>query len=761
MINPLNTHYSFTNPASVHDEEALTALELAGRTTAKVNEVVKSQNDLVDTMKNEREVVIPNTIKEDVKNHIEKGTFDAQIDEHTADLIQQIEESTEAMSRQVEQSTEAMENHLADTESRLGSRLDNLLGSVESGSVTTRDAEVIDARVDVEGETHDNLGDAIRTQAYKRGCYGKVFTNNTPKVEVTDTSVRVTFYPTTHIFFNGRRYDMKTEKVAYYEDTQYATLLHVLAFNPNTEEISVFPSSWGMTAPFIHIGVVYKGIAYLNDWVQADTSFYSTHDHPLYVTTWCDTRPYAEEVDTLNFVLHFPNFYIYTGRTFIMVNAQSLNVKRSATNHSLHYLLYNPTTKEVSVLTHGARVGSDYMVVGFFHVGSMSITLLGQDFHHTAPQTPCALIGSQYSKFVEFDSVNKTVKFGDDTLILAFTDQQWTYYQLSEAKGNTTITWADFTTSAFAIYFDRVNDSLTIRAYNQRVEDNLILLCSVRTKTGIVSMNYPYTWDGKLYNVFNVNSAGEVQLDTNATTYGNVKGINHRGYCGVAPENTLAAFRLSKQNGFDIVECDVSFTSDDVAVLLHDDTIDRTSNGTGSISSMTYSEVSQYDFGSWFSSSFTGEPIPTFYDFIKLCRNLGLHPYIELKAGTRPQIESLVATVKSCGMVNNVTWISFNSTLLSYVKGVHSSARLGFVCGLSSDSIGVARSLKNADNDVFIDADISTITDELVGLCISNDLPLEVWTVNDNATILSLHPYVSGVTSDTIHAGKALYDYNI
>lgn len=150
MIKELNTHYSFTNPATVHDEEALTALELAGRTTAKVNEVVKSQNQLVETMEKEREEVIPTTIAREVNDHIQKGTFDNQIDEHTQELLDQIEETESDLA-----------NQYRVLEQSLGTRVDNLLGSVTAGS-TSMDAEVIDGRVGSDGTTHTNVGNAIR-----------------------------------------------------------------------------------------------------------------------------------------------------------------------------------------------------------------------------------------------------------------------------------------------------------------------------------------------------------------------------------------------------------------------------------------------------------------------------------------------------------------------------------------------------------------------------------------------------------------------
>lgn len=241
-----------------------------------------------------------------------------------------------------------------------------------------------------------------------------------------------------------------------------------------------------------------------------------------------------------------------------------------------------------------------------------------------------------------------------------------------------------------------------------------------------------------------------------------VKAVNHRGYIN-APENTLSAFRLSKEKGFKYVECDVSFTSDGYAVLLHDATVDRTSNGTGSINAMTLEEVRALDFGSWKSEEYAGEKIPRFEEFIALCRNLGLHPYIELKEGNEAQIKGLVDVVKHHGMKGKVTWISFNSAYLGYVKAIDTSARLGFVVdAVSASTINtVKQTLRTGKNEVFIDCAASNTTNEIATLCANADIPLEVWTVNDKNSIKVLDAYVSGVTSDNLIASKVLADNEI
>lgn len=243
----------------------------------------------------------------------------------------------------------------------------------------------------------------------------------------------------------------------------------------------------------------------------------------------------------------------------------------------------------------------------------------------------------------------------------------------------------------------------------------------------------------------------------------NIKGVAHRGQSANAPENTLAAYRLARKEGFAYVECDVSFTSDGYAVLLHDDTVDRTSNGSGSIANMTLAAVKALDFGAWKSEEYAGERIPQFTEFIALCKNLGLHPYIELKTGTEAQIKGLFDVVKRYGMKDKVTWISFNSAYLGYIKAVDPFARLGFtVDSVSASTITtIKQTLRTGNNEVFVDCGASNANADAVQLCMADDIPLEVWTVNTEAAILALNPYVSGVTSDNLIAGKVFYNNQI
>lgn len=242
----------------------------------------------------------------------------------------------------------------------------------------------------------------------------------------------------------------------------------------------------------------------------------------------------------------------------------------------------------------------------------------------------------------------------------------------------------------------------------------------------------------------------------------NVRGINHRGYSAQAPENTLPAYYLSKRMGFRYVETDVSFTSDNVAVLLHDSTINRTSNGRGKVSHMTFEQVRQYDFGRWKGPQYEGTKIPTFEEFISLCKRIGLRPYIELKNNgnyTEAQIRSVVTMVRNYGMQGKVTWISFRPAYLSYVREITPEARLGLLLEtVSQKGVTTAVQLQNGRNEVFIDAKSENLTNALVSLCARANIPLEVWTVDSEKAVAALNPYITGVTSNSLIAGKVLLE---
>jgi glycerophosphoryl diester phosphodiesterase len=121
--------------------------------------------------------------------------------------------------------------------------------------------------------------------------------------------------------------------------------------------------------------------------------------------------------------------------------------------------------------------------------------------------------------------------------------------------------------------------------------------------------------------------------------------IAHRGAGKLAPENTMAAFRLGDRYGYRMYECDAKLSADGVVFLLHDATLDRTTNGRGVAGERAWSDLAQLDAGGWHSRAYAGEPIPTLANLARFCRANGHFLDIEIKPtpGTEARTGEAVA----------------------------------------------------------------------------------------------------------------------
>lgn len=273
-------------------------------------------------------------------------------------------------------------------------------------------------------------------------------------------------------------------------------------------------------------------------------------------------------------------------------------------------------------------------------------------------------------------------------------------------------------------------------------------------------------WNGTV----NVALKKKITFDTTSVfTFENacshVKSIAHRGLSSLAPENTLAAYKMAKEHGFYYVECDVRWTMDGVPVLMHDATVNRTTNGSGDIAYMDSSDVMNLDAGSWFSPAYAGEKVPTFEEFIALCKKIGLHPYIELKSNaTGEGFQKLIDIVKSYGMWNHVTWIGYSGYLKEIARG--GSCRFGLVVDYVKESnaneCAELKYYEGYNHEVFMNSGsqyglsvphLPTLNSE-IELCKSKGIGLELWTINDTDVLKMIPGFIGGITSDSVHAGK-------
>jgi glycerophosphoryl diester phosphodiesterase len=162
--------------------------------------------------------------------------------------------------------------------------------------------------------------------------------------------------------------------------------------------------------------------------------------------------------------------------------------------------------------------------------------------------------------------------------------------------------------------------------------------------------------------------------------------IAHRGASSYAPENTLAAFDLALEMGVRHIELDVDLTSDGHIVVIHDHTVDRTTNGSGPVTSHALEALRGFDAGSWFGAQFAGERIPTF-DGV-LARYKGrIHIHTEIK-GHSPSLSQRTADlIRKHGMEGEVTITSFQDVRLEEMRAYAPEFPRGWLVREVTDAI--------------------------------------------------------------------------
>jgi glycerophosphoryl diester phosphodiesterase len=202
--------------------------------------------------------------------------------------------------------------------------------------------------------------------------------------------------------------------------------------------------------------------------------------------------------------------------------------------------------------------------------------------------------------------------------------------------------------------------------------------------------------------------------------------IAHRGASSYAPENTLAAFDLALRMGVRHIELDVALTSDDHIVVIHDDKVDRTTNGTGLVTSHTLAALRELDAGSWFGAQFKDERIPTFDEVLARCKGRA-HIHTEIKGKSPSLSERTADLIRKHGMQEQVTVTSFQSVRLEEMRAYAPEFPMGWLVREVNDSIiaqahaiGVTQFCPRAD----------TVTPELVHRLHGEGFVVRAWGVS-------------------------------
>jgi len=167
--------------------------------------------------------------------------------------------------------------------------------------------------------------------------------------------------------------------------------------------------------------------------------------------------------------------------------------------------------------------------------------------------------------------------------------------------------------------------------------------------------------------------------------------IGHRGYPALCPENTLASFERAMQAGCDMIELDVTLTRDRKVVVIHDDTLDRTTNGKGPVSGHALEEIKALDAGSWFDARFAEERVPELSEVIKLTAGRCMLN-IEIKESAFEAIypvdaieHQVVKLVKTSGAMDRVIISSFDTRILERIAAMDAPPAVAYISDHGAD----------------------------------------------------------------------------
>ena len=210
--------------------------------------------------------------------------------------------------------------------------------------------------------------------------------------------------------------------------------------------------------------------------------------------------------------------------------------------------------------------------------------------------------------------------------------------------------------------------------------------------------------------------------------------IGHRGAAALAPENTLASFRTALDAAVSWVEFDVRATADGHAVVIHDRTLDRTTDGRGRVRAHDLAALRRLDAGSWFAPAFAHEPIPTLVDALSALRGRAI-AIVELKADDRDEAQAVVAAVvRSLSdlsraarrevVVSSGTW-----TLPTAVRARVPDLRTALVVGRLESADEVARARRDRCEQLHVA--LPRVTGARVERARKAGIAVAAWTVRD------------------------------
>ena len=213
----------------------------------------------------------------------------------------------------------------------------------------------------------------------------------------------------------------------------------------------------------------------------------------------------------------------------------------------------------------------------------------------------------------------------------------------------------------------------------------------------------------------------------------------HRGYSGRYPENTMLAFKEAGKLGVDGIELDVQLTKDGEVVVIHDEKIDRTTDGTGYVRDYTLQELKKFNAAQIWNGKYGFQEIPTFEEYCAWAKDQSLVTNVEIKSGVfyyAELEEKTLALVKKYGLEDRIIFSSFNHTSVFLLRKLAPEIPGGAL--VEHEGLGNAGYYCKKYDMQCYHPGYKGLTEEEVKICHENGIDVNVWTVNDMATLEQL-----------------------
>lgn len=240
--------------------------------------------------------------------------------------------------------------------------------------------------------------------------------------------------------------------------------------------------------------------------------------------------------------------------------------------------------------------------------------------------------------------------------------------------------------------------------------------------------------------------------------------IAHRGASAYHPENTMSAFKAAVEMGAEMIELDILLSKDGIPVVIHDETLDRTTNATANVVDYTLQELKEFDAGSWFSEKHKGEPIPTLEEVLAFAKGkIALNIEIKTEAVTDSLTggieEKVLELVKKYDMEKHVLFSSFDYRAITHLRKLDVDISTALLYEQRQSADLTPAELTDAYKADAFNCSVRQYSKKWADETKEHDIPVFVYTINNEHVMRkTIKRGASGIFSDKPDVLKRIVD---